>query len=125
MADQVTVKVTNEAAFTSALADMRAGVASPTEPLAAAGRELVRAAQAATPRRSGRLAGSQRALPAAGHTIRVVAGTPYAAVIHWGWPGHGIRRQPWLIATWLRNPAPLARMSEGIQAGLDKGAART
>jgi hypothetical protein len=125
MADQVTVRVTNEAAFSSALADMRAGVAAPTGPLEAAGRELVRAAQAAAPRLSGRLAGSHRALPAAGHTVRVTADTPYAAVIHWGWPGHGIRRQLWLVATWLRNPAPVQKMSEQIQAGIDKAAAAT
>jgi hypothetical protein len=123
--DAFDVKATNGAAFAAALEQMRRDVAEPREPLQAAARELMAAAQAAAPRDTGRLAGSHRVLPPSGHTIRLVADTAYAAVIHWGWPGHGIRRQPWLVATWLRNPAPMARMTETVQADLDKAAART
>ena len=57
-------------------------------------------------RPAGRLAPAGPGRP---RPVRVTADTPYAAAIHWGWPGHGIRRQPWLVATWLRNPAPLAK----------------
>ena len=54
-----------------------------------------------------------------------MADTAYAAVIHWGWPGHGIKRQPWLVATWLRDPGPMDAAADAVQADIDKAAART
>ena len=123
--DSLTVDAVNGAAYTAALAEMAAEADDPTDALNAAARELVAAATADAPRLTGRLAGAQRALPAAGRRVRVVADTPYAAAIHWGWPGHGIRRRPWLVATWERNPAPMDKAAESVQAGIDKAAAKT
>lgn len=125
MADGLTVEATNGAKFDAALARMAHDVADVSGPLGAAARELVAKASAAAPRRSGRLAGAHRALPDGPKRARVVADTPYAAVVHWGWPGHGIRRQPWLVATWLRDPGPLDKMTAEVQASIDKAAAAT
>jgi hypothetical protein len=119
------VRVVNAAAFNNALAQARAGLAEPKAPLDAAARELAQAAAAAAPRRSGRLAGAHRALPSSGKRVRILADTPYAAALHWGWPEHNIARRPWLVATWLRNPKPLERAGEAIQKDLDRAAART
>src|SRR6516225_7563374 len=106
MADSYTATVTNAAAFDRALADMRHGLADLKAPLNDCAHQALVDAQAAAPRLTGRLAGAHRNLPAANNRVRLVVDTPYAAVIHWGWPGHDIRRRPWLVATWMRNPAP-------------------
>jgi hypothetical protein len=124
MADGFEVKVTNAAAFAAALAEIRAGLHEPRQPLDAAARELVQVAAAAAPRATGHLAGSHRALPASGNRIRIVAETPYAAPIHWGWPAHGIRRRPWIVATWLRDRRPLDKAAEAVQGDIDKAAGR-
>ena len=123
--DGLTVEATNGPAFDAAINRMTKDLTDLSGPLQAAGRELAVKAQAAAPRRTGRLAGSHRVLPDGQKKVRVTADTPYAAVIHWGWPGHGISRQPWLVATWLRDPTPLNSMSESIQANIDKAAAST
>ena len=123
--DGLTVRATNGPAFDAALSTMARDIADLQGPLAAAARELAAKASAAAPRRSGRLAGSHRVIAAGPKKVRVVADTAYAAVIHWGWPGHGIKRQPWLVATWLRDPAPMDAAAEAVQADIDKAAART
>ena len=125
MADGFTVEATNGAKFAACLDQIRSETAEPKAALDAAARQLVIAAAAAAPRRTGRLAGSHRVLPAAGKSVRVTADTPYAAPIHWGWPGHGISRQPWLVATWLRDRRPMDKAVEAVQAGIDKAAAST
>ena len=126
MADEgLSVRATNGPAFDAALDTMRRDLADVQGPLAAAARELASKAAASAPRRLGRLAGSHRVIPAGRNRVRVDADTPYAAAIHWGWPGHGIKRQPWLVATWLRDPGPLEAASNAIQADIDKAAART
>jgi len=125
MADDIGVNIVNEAAFLSALADARRSVAEPKVALGEAARELVAQAHGNAPKRSGRLAGSHRAMAAAGDRVRIVTDTPYAAPVHWGWPGHGIKRQPWLVATWMRNPVPLERMVRTIQGQIDQAAGRT
>jgi hypothetical protein len=125
MADGYDVEMTNLAAFSAAMAAIRRDVAEPKDGLNAAAAQAISDAQAAAPRLSGRLAGAHRALPAAGARVRLVVDTPYAAVIHWGWPGHGIRRQPWLVATWMRQRAPLDRMARALQSDIDKAAAKT
>jgi hypothetical protein len=125
MADAITVDFKNKAAFDAALAHMRDDVTAPTDALNAAGRELLQATEAAAPRATGRMAGASRLLPASGKQVRLMVDTPYAAVIHWGWPGHGIRRRPWVVATWLRNPAPMAKATDAQQSAIDKQAART
>jgi hypothetical protein len=125
MADEITVNALNGAAFASAIGEMHDGLADLRGPLESAARELVAAGAGAAPKATGRLAGSHRALPAGPKTVRVMADTDYATVIHWGWPGHGISRRPWLVATWLRNPAPLDKIGAGIQKNIDNAAART
>ena len=125
MADGLTVEAKNGAAFQTCLDQIRKDVAEPSEALAAAGRELIAEAAANAPKRTGRLAGSHRLLPGTGKSVRVTNSAPYAAAIHWGWPGHGIKRQPWMVATWLRSSKPMDKATETIQAGIDKAAART
>jgi hypothetical protein len=61
--------------------------------------QLVHArAQPKAPRRSGRLAGTER--PAGTQSAAIVragfAATPYAGPIHWGWDKRHIKAQPWI-----------------------------
>lgn len=65
---------------------------------AAAGNIVAAAGRGSAPRRSGALAPSVRASRAAASaTVRAGgARTPYAGVIHWGWPAHHISARPWL-----------------------------
>lgn len=66
-------------------------------PGSAASRKILTAAKQAAPRRTGALANSHRLVPAQGRTAGVSAGVHYAPVIHWGWRGHNIEPNPWLI----------------------------
>jgi hypothetical protein len=123
MGDGYTVEVTNQAAFDAAMAAAAAAVADTTAELVTAGRQTISAAS--PPRRTGRMASSARVTQAGPNRARMTVDTPYAAPIHWGWPAHGIRRQLWLVAEWLRNPAPLEGMGRAIQEKFDRAAART
>lgn len=54
-------------------------------------------AEQLVPRRSGRLAGSiSSAVRGSGGVVEAGGSLPYGAVIHFGWPGHGIEPQPFL-----------------------------
>lgn len=123
--DGITAEAVNRAAFEAALADIRRDITAPKDALTAGAKELATEAAAAAPHQSGRLAGSHQVVPAGNNKVRIAANTPYAAPIHWGWPGHGISRQPWLVATWLRNPRPLEAMTGEIQSDIDKAASKT
>ena len=125
MADGITVEARNGPAFTACIDAIARDVAEPRDAVTAAGRELVTVAAAAAPRRTGRLAGSHRLVPATSKSVRVTVDAAYAAVIHWGWPGHNIHRQPWIVATWLRDRRPMDAATGAVQAGIDKAAART
>lgn len=84
---------------------------------AAAGSIVVAAGRTGAPRRSGRLASSVRASRAAASaTVRAGgAQTPYAGVIHWGWPAHHITAQPWLSqAATATEPAWTAAYLEAV-----------
>ena len=48
------------------------------------------------PRRSGRLAGSLNATPGR-DGVAVGSGLVYGPPIHWGWAGHGIAPNPFLV----------------------------
>ena len=68
-------------------------------------------ASATAPKRVGRLAASVRigatnkaGIIRAGNG-RKSGGVPYAGVIHWGWPKHGIKPRPW-IATAAKATEP-------------------
>lgn len=125
MSDGLTVEAKNGPAFQACLDEIRAQVTEPKAALSAAGAELIAEAAATAPRRTGRLAGAHRLLPRTGKSVRVTVDTPYADPIHWGWPGHGIKRQPWLVATWLRSSRPMTKATETLQAGIDTAAAKT
>lgn len=84
---------------------------------AAVGAIVVAAGRTGAPRRSGALAGSVRASRAAASaTVRAGgARTPYAGVIHWGWPGRGITAQPWLsTAATATEPAWTAAYQQAV-----------
>jgi hypothetical protein len=76
----------------------------------AVGNIVVSVARGLAPVRSGALAGSLRANRVAGG-VSVKAGSgsiPYAGPIHWGWPAHAIKAQPFISeaattseATWV------------------------
>jgi hypothetical protein len=125
MTDSYSIDFTNLPAFDAMLADVSAGFADMRDPLSAGARELLVEAQANSPKRTGRLAASHQALAADGQRVRIVATAPYAAAIHWGYPRHGIRRQPWLVATWLRSPNPMAKIGDTVQGRIDRAASRT
>ena len=59
---------------------------------------VVETAKTIAPRRSGDLAGSIRALGSqtSGRAAVGKKSVPYAGVIHYGWPAHNIRAQPFL-----------------------------
>ena len=81
----------------------RAGVdlADLRKPNMEAARIVSTASQPRAPRRTGALAGSTR--PGASRTSGTIraggARVPYANVIHWGWPAHNIKANPWLAET--------------------------
>lgn len=124
-AEGVEVRATNGPAFFGALSAMAAGLADLREPLDAAATLVVAAARAAAPRRTGHLAGAHTVARSSRNRLRVTVATPYAAPVHWGWPAHGIRRQPWVVASFNRDTAWMDRMTAGVQADLDREAART
>jgi hypothetical protein len=69
-----------------------------TEANAAAGRTVAAAAELRVPKRTGKLAGSIRAVKQV-RRARVQAGrasVPYAGPIHWGWATRGISPQPFI-----------------------------
>ena len=124
MADGYAVVVVNGPAFAAAIADIGKALAKPAGPLADAARATLDAAT--PPRLTGRLAAAGRVVPApSGNRARITVDTDYAAVIHWGWPRHGIARRPWITAAFRRDPKPLDAMAAGIQADIDTAAART
>lgn len=125
MTDGYSAEITNAAAFDAALAAIHRDLADLAAPLRAAAAQLASDAAAVAPRLTGRLAGSHRVLPAGPNRVRVTADTPYAAPIHWGWPGHDIRRQPWLVAEWMRSERSRDKLADGIQTDIDKAAAKT
>jgi hypothetical protein len=125
MADGFTVEASNAAGWDAMLRDIRGDLDHLADPTSTAATELVNAASPAAPRRTGRLAGAGHVTRNGGNGARITVDTPYAAPVHWGWPGHGISRQPWLVATWLREARPLDKMTDAVQANIDKAAERT
>lgn len=80
------------------------------------GNIVVKEAQSRAPKVSGALAGSIRASNAkGGATVRAGrARVPYAAVQHWGWPGHNIE------GTYYLTNAADAKRAEVIEAVSDE-----
>lgn len=94
----------------------------------AAGRIVLGEAVRRAPRRSGRLAATGRAARAVSRVSVSFgrAAVPYAGVIHYGWPAHGIDPQPFAIeAGQVTEPAWLAVYAGGIDRAIDKRMART
>jgi hypothetical protein len=119
------VKATNGPQFAAALSSALGTISDMTGPLGAASPLIVGASQAAAPRRTGNMAGSITARAQGRNRLRVTVATPYAAAIHWGWPAHGIRRQPWIVATFNRDQSWQDRMTDQVQSDLDAAAAKT
>lgn len=65
---------------------------------ARAARTVRSSAVSRAPRRTGRLASSQRDSATATEAV-VSSNLVYAGVIHYGWPAHNIHPQPWLTET--------------------------
>lgn len=92
----LTVKLVGGRQLTAAL--LRAGddLADLRQANAAIARTIAERAQTMAPRRTGRLAASVRAGVDVSAAV-VTAGGPatrYAGVVHWGWPRHHIRPNP-------------------------------
>jgi hypothetical protein len=69
---------------------------------------------------SGQLAGSQSA-HATRTKARIWVRAPYAAPIHWGWPHHNIRPNPWLsTGTQQSEPQWTEHFATGITTLVDK-----
>lgn len=125
MADTVQVRVANAAQFDAALSRMMADLRDAREPITAVGDGLLPAARTAAPHGSGALAAAHSGAFIGPGRFRITVDTPYAAALHWGWPGHGIRRRPWITATWLRNQDQyMDRMADAQQSALDREAAK-
>lgn len=125
MAEGIEVQWTNQAAFGAAMAELRAELEQPRRELDAGAKALAREAATNSPRLTGRMAGAHHVLPAAGKRVSLVIDTPYAAPIHWGSPRQGIRRRPWVVATWLRSDASRDAMAAALQDSADRAASRT
>jgi hypothetical protein len=121
-ADGVSIDVTNAGAFDAAMAAARTAAVEPKAALEAMAKAAL--VEASPPRRTGRLAGSGSATPEGPTRVRVTYSADYAAPIHWGWPRHDIERHAFAIAA-LRRDKPLAAATAGVQAALDKAAAKT
>src|SRR5215471_7521628 len=123
--DGVELKVTNAAGFASMLTGVVKGLGDMKGPLEAAGTVILPAARAAAPKRSGNLQAAHSGRYLGRNRWRLTVDVPYAAAVHWGWPAHGIRRQPWVVASFLRDQSWMERMDAAQQAALDKEAAKT
>ena len=79
----ISAQVDGAAALSASLDAAAASLSDLTDPGRAAGAVVVKGAQAATPRRTGRLAGSAR-ITADRDTVAVVWGATYAAYVNFG-----------------------------------------
>jgi hypothetical protein len=125
VADGYAVVVANGPAFEAAMTEIQRDLANPAGPLDATARATLDASRAGAPRLTGRLAGAGRVEEGGPGRARLLVDTDYAAPIHWGWPAHNIRRRPWVTAAFRRDPKPMAALAKGIQADIDKAAAKT
>jgi HK97 gp10 family phage protein len=98
VAGKPAVKVSGAREFRAAMKAMGADLGDLTAINRAAAQKVADTARSNAPVLTGRLAGSVRA-GATRTRGTVKAGTngiPYAGVIHFGWPGHGIEPQPFI-----------------------------
>jgi hypothetical protein len=89
----------------------------------AIGNMVVGVARGMAPTRTGALAGSLRAANIVGGvTVRAgSAGVPYAGPIHWGWPAHNIKAQPFVVEAAQTTEAEWVAMYEAeVDRILDK-----
>lgn len=123
MADGYEVRVTNGAEFSAAMAALAHDMADLRAPLEGAGAAALAAARAACPRRTGTMASAHRGAYTGRNTFAMTVDHPGAAAVHWGWPAHGIERQPWMIAA-ARAGAVDERLGQGVQEVLDHQAGK-
>jgi hypothetical protein len=122
----IDVEVRNRVAFDGMLTALQAGFGDMGGPvMAGAGTLIVAAARVGSPRRRGQMAARHSIALHGRNRLRITVDTDYAAPIHWGWPAHGIKRQPWVVATFNRDTAWMDRMEADAQKLIDQEAAKT
>lgn len=122
MTDNALELRSNAGQLTAMFGAVAGDLANMSGPLAGVIALVVAAAEAGSPRRSGRMVGAHTGRVTGKARARVTVDTPYAAPVHWGWPSHGIKRQPWVVATFNRNTAWMDRMERDTQTNLDRRA---
>jgi hypothetical protein len=118
------VTVTNGAAFTAALEAVARQLPDLRGPLSDAGAQALTAARGGAPRRTWAMADAHSGSYTGRNRYTLTVAHPGAAPVHWGWPGHNIRRQPWVVATWNRDQHWSDRLVAGVQGLLDKEASK-
>lgn len=96
MAGGASVEVKGAARLAATMAQAARELGNVSEPSARAGSVLLSRARGMAPRRSGRLSGSLTATPGR-NGFDVSSGLVYGPPIHWGWAGHGIAANPFLV----------------------------
>jgi hypothetical protein len=124
VADSFSVEVTNQAAFDAALAGIAHDLADMAHPMADTGAAVLAAARAGAPRRTGRMADAHQGAYVGPNRYRITVAHPGANAVHWGWPRHGIRREPWVVARFWRDQTWSDRLAGGIQNLLDTHAGK-
>jgi hypothetical protein len=124
VAEGVEVRVVNQAAFDGALGALAKEMADLRAELTDAGAVALEAARTGAPRRTGAMAAAHEGTYRGRNRYSIVVAHPGASAVHWGWPGHGIRRQPWVVSRFNRDRHWEDRLADGLQAALDKEAAK-
>jgi len=119
-----TIEVRNLAAFDGALDGVARNLGDLRDAVTAAGAAAVESFKAGAPHRTGAMAAAHSGRYTGANRYDVVVAHPGAAAVHWGWPGHGIRRQPWTVARFHRQTTWADRLADGLQAVLDKEATK-
>ena len=124
MADGIALEVTNQAAWDGLLRDMTRDLGDLKAPLTEGGAALLASARAGAPHRTGAMAAAHSGSYTGRNRYTITVAHPGAAAVHWGWPGHGIRRQPWIVARSWHDTAWLERATAGVQTLLDTAAGK-
>lgn len=122
--DGMDVRFVNESAFVGLLADLGRELRDLHTPMTDAGTAMVSSARTGAPHRTGRMAASISGSYTGPNRYTLTVAHPGAAAVHWGWPGHGIRRQPWVVARWWKDQTWLDRAGAGVQSLLDTAAGK-
>jgi hypothetical protein len=119
-----TIEVTNAAAFEGALAGIGRDLGELRDAMTAAGATATESIRAGAPHRTGAMAAAHSGRYVGANRYEVIVAHPGAAAVHWGWPAHGIRRQPWAVARFHRDERWADRLADGLQSLLDTEAGK-